>query len=84
MKKFLQLVKKAAVEAIEARKPCDVMFAKVESTEPVSVRLENTLLLPEKLLVFVDDASRKLSVGCRVILLRKSGGQQYVVLGVVL
>ncbi len=84
MKKFLQLVKKAAVDAIEARKPCDVMFAKVESTEPVTVRLENSLLLPDDLLVFVDDVNRKLSVGCRVILLRKSGGQQYVVLGVAL
>ncbi len=84
MKKFLQLVKKAAIDAIEARKPCDVMFATVESTQPVVVKLENALPLPDELLVFIDDVKQKLSVGCRVILLRKSGGQKYVVLGVML
>ena len=84
MKQFLQLVKQAAIEAIDARKPCDVMFAKVESISPVAVSLENMLLLPEELLVFIEGVKDKLSVGCRVILLRKSGGQQYVVLGVVL
>ncbi len=84
MKRFLQLVKKAAVDAVEARKPCDVMFAKVESVAPFLLKLENTIILPDELLIFVGDIKQKLIVGNRVILLRKSGGQQYVVLGVAL
>ena len=82
MKKLLQLIKKAAVDAVEARKPCDVMFATVEKTEPVAVKIENSLTIPSELLVFTDGAKQNMSAGCRVILLRKSGGQQYVVLGV--
>ena len=47
------------------------------------LRLENTVLLPEELLVFMGDMKQKLKVGDKVVLLRKSGGQQYVVQGVI-
>ena len=59
------------------------MFAKTENTSPFMLRLENTVLLPEELLVFTGDMKQKLKVGDRVVLLRKSGGQQYVVQGVI-
>lgn len=83
MKKLLQLIKKAAVEAIESRKPCDVLFATVKSTAPVTVNLENNAVLPENLLIFTSDLKYRLSVGNKVILIRKTGGQQYLVAGVV-
>lgn len=83
MKRFLQLVKQAAVEAIEARKPCDVMFAKVVNLNPITLMLENSINLPETLLIFAGDVKRSLFIGSKVVLIRKSGGQQYLVMGVV-
>lgn len=83
MKKFLQIVKQAAVEAYEARKPCNVMFAKVESVSPVYIKLEGQLIIPDELLVFTGDTKQNLKENDRLAVIRKQGGQKYLVIGVI-
>lgn len=81
MKKFLQIVKMAALEVYEAKKPCDFFYGKVENTSPFVLRLDNNTPVPEELLVFVDSQKTELNVGEKVVVLRKSGGQKFLILG---
>lgn len=83
MKKFLQLVKQAALDVFRAQKPCDVMYAKVESVEPVSVKLENSLSIPEEMLIVTRNIKSEISINDSVAVIRKQGGQKYFIVGVV-
>ncbi len=83
MKKFLQLIKRAALEAYDARKPCDLMYARVESVNPVSIKLENSLDIPEELIVLTHNIKSEISVGDSVAVIRKQGGQKYLIVGVI-
>lgn len=44
---FLNTIKKASVEAVEAAKPVNICFGVVESTSPLIIRLEQKLVLGE-------------------------------------
>lgn len=78
---WTQLIKQIARQEREASRPCDVVFGQVASVSPLSVRLEQKLVLPAQFLVVAATAARAgLSPGDAVILLRKSGGQQYAIL----
>lgn len=83
MKKFLQLVKQAAVEAIRAQKPCDVMYATVQSIEPVSIRIENSVNIPEEMLILTRNVKSQIAVNDSVAVIRKQGGQKYFIAGVI-
>lgn len=78
---WTQLIKQIARQEREASQPCDVVFGQVASVSPLSVRLEQKLTLPAQFLVVSATASHAgFSPGDAVILLRKCGGQQYVIL----
>ena len=117
---LLNIVKKAAIEAVEVSQPSDFSFGKVTSTEPLKILVEQKMTLGAAQLVLtrnvtnfktkvtVDwttetksggsnedsfashthDVSGKkemtihnaLQVGDEVILLKKKGGQKYLVL----
>lgn len=84
MKAFLQLVKKAAVDAVEARKPCDIVFGTVKSINPLKIAIENSLEIPEVLITCIGNRNAvEVEPGNAVVLIRKSGGQLYVMLGVI-
>ena len=75
------MLKKLAREEREASRPCDVVFGQVVSVSPLAVQLEQKLTLSEPFLMLTSQAaSAGLTRGTKVVLLRKSGGQQYVVL----
>lgn len=82
MKKLIQIIKQAAIDVYESRKPCDVFYGKVVNINPAEV-LYNGMTLPSELLVFVNGVKKSVCVGNRVALLRKAGGQKYIVLGVI-
>lgn len=48
---FVRLIKKAACDAVEASKPCRIVFGEVLSGSPVSVRLEQRITLTEDFLI---------------------------------
>jgi hypothetical protein len=48
---LIELIKKAALDAVEASKPCAVMFGKVTSISPLKVNVEQKLTLTEAQLI---------------------------------
>lgn len=117
---LLKTIKKAALDAIKAEKPSDVLFGKVVSVSPLQINVEQQFILGEKQLVLSrnvtdfttqvsvnwatgyrsggsGDASfashnhglsgkfnitvhNGLAVGDEVILIRKFGGQKFMVM----
>ena len=78
---LLTLIKKSAVEAVEAAKPAAVVNGTVLGTSPLKIRLNQKLVLTGQQLVLLKGAA-KLKKGDVCLLLRQQGGQVYVVLGV--
>lgn len=48
---FVKLIKKAAVEAVNASNPADIAFGKVVSEVPLKIKVDQKLILTEKQLV---------------------------------
>ena len=48
---FLRLIKKAATEAVEASKPCNLVFGTVTSTSPLKINVEQKMTLTSAQLV---------------------------------
>ena len=73
------LVKQAAVEAVQAEKPLELRFGSVVSSSPLTVRVEEKLLLTSAFLIIPERLSDLLP-GDRVALLRVQGGGRYLLL----
>ena len=86
---FVKIIKKAAVEAVEAEKPAGIYFGTVTSVNPLRIRVEQKMTLEKEQLVLTrnvtdyetEDSSvqNALKQGEEVILFRMQGGQRYVV-----
>ena len=48
---MIEIMKVAAMDAIENSKPCDLRFGTVISTTPLKIQITNNLILPESLLI---------------------------------
>lgn len=55
---FVKTMKKAAVEAVEASKPANVVFGTVLSEEPLKIKVDQKLILTEKQLVLARDVTK--------------------------
>ena len=94
---LLNIIKKAAFEAVNASQPSDFCFGKVISAKPLKISVEQKMTLSAAQLILtrnVTDFKTKvtmnslteitihnaLQVGEEVILLKKKGGQKYLVL----
>lgn len=63
---FVETLKKAAVEAVEATKPVNVYFGEVISASPLKIKVEQKMILGEKQLVLsrnVTDFKTKITAG---------------------
>lgn len=89
---FLNLIKKAAVEAVEQSRPMQIVYGTVTSKSPIEIRLDQQRTLSSNFLVWLDfggavsgtgDAVSvySFSKGDKVALLQQKGGQEYLVLG---
>lgn len=81
MKKLLQIIKQAAIDVYNAQKPCDYCYGTITSVAPFCLKLDNSNEIPEEMLVFLDSTQAELSEGDKVVVLRKSGGQKFLILG---
>ena len=72
---LLQVMKRAAVEAVAAGQPVALCYGTVRSVEPLQIMADQKL--PLELLSAVRGG---LQVGEKVLLLRWQGGQKYLVL----
>ena len=79
---LLNLIKKAAMEAIDASQPTDFCFGKVIDTFPLKILVEQKMTLGKAQLVLTETVSKTspLKVNDKVVLLKKKGGQKYLVL----
>ena len=78
---LLNAVKKAAVEAVDASQPSDFCFGKVISISPLKVSIEQKMTLGKAQLVMTETLSKApLKTNDEVILLKKKGGQKYLIL----
>ena len=79
---LLNAVKKAALDAVDASQPSDFCFGKVISISPIKVLVEQKLILSQAQLVLTETVAinSPLVVGDQVVLLKKKGGQKYLIL----
>lgn len=79
---LIQLIKRAAVEAVEAAKPCDYRIGTVIDTSPLKIKLSQTIELEEDFLDLTQNVAKEnaLKKGEKVLMLRKAGGQRYAVI----
>jgi orotate phosphoribosyltransferase len=77
---LIKLIKKAAIEAVNATNPAAVCFGKVTKASPLKIYVEQKLTLTAKQLVLARKVTEnRLVVGDEVILFREQGGQRYIV-----
>lgn len=48
---MIEIMKRAAMDAIENNKPCDLRFGTVSSVSPLKVKISSELTLPESVLI---------------------------------
>ena len=76
-----QTIKKIAKEERSASKPVKVVIGKVISGSPLRIRVSEKLYLDDDFLLITKTAKdSSLKEGSDVLMLRKSGGQEYVVI----
>lgn len=78
-KTLLEIIKQAAIEAVNASNPVDYCFGKVVSTNPLKISLEQKITLGKNQLDFVFNPN-SFENGDKVVLLKKQGGQKYLAL----
>lgn len=80
---LVQLIKKIAMEAFYASKPCDIMIGKVNSALPLKIAIGQNLILDEDFLVVTDAVRGRLRTNTKVVLIRHAGGQSFTVMGTI-
>lgn len=76
---LVRLIKRAAVEAVEAQKPMSLCFGRVISRSPIKISVEQKMVLGKNQLIYTDRLDSA-SIGDEVVLLRADGGQRFVVI----
>ena len=80
MNEFLVIVKKAALEVMNASNPVAVMFGTITSTEPLEINVEQKMTLTKaQLIPTMAFTTGEKNVRDGVILLRMQGGQKFIV-----
>ncbi|WP_074142265.1 DUF2577 domain-containing protein [Clostridioides difficile] len=79
---LLQIIKKAAMDAVETSNPMRVAFGTIESISPLRVKIEQKLSIGEIFLIQTDTFKRYTDkkIGDKLVLIRMQGGQQYLIL----
>lgn len=77
---LLNVIKQAAMDAVNASKPTDGIEAEIISLEPLKIKVDQKLTLTKEFLTITNEMEGKLKKG-KVMLLRLQGGQKYVILG---
>lgn len=57
MPDLIQIIKKAAIEAVQAANPCSIMFGVVTKTNPLNITIESRLTLDESFLILTSAVS---------------------------
>lgn len=77
---LLAAIKQAAMDAVRASKPADVVTGTIVNLNPLTIQIDQKTLLTENFLIVPHEIRGKLKEG-PVVLIQKQGGQRFVVLG---
>lgn len=78
---MLDNVKKAAVKAVEATNPVNVLYGNVEKVKPLEIRIHEKLKLTGEFLDVTEQLFKSGFVkGDKVVLLRVQGGHRFLVI----
>ncbi len=79
---LIGIIKKVAVEAVEASNPVAVLFGSVVSTSPLKINVEQRLVVTKEFIRLTNSVTgeNELKANDNVVLLRTQGGQQYIVI----
>lgn len=81
MPNIIQIIKKAAIEAVEASKPTKILYGTVVLLSPFSIKIDQKFTVTEEFLVISKRMQREgFLVGDKIILIQEQGGQRYIVL----
>lgn len=76
---ILELIQRAAVNAVNAAKPCAIVYGTIKATDPIKIDLGEAVI-DEDFLIKTEGAVDNLKHGDRVALLRNQGGQEFLLL----
>lgn len=76
---LIPLLKRVALEAVDASKPTVVLYGTVSGITPLTIYLEQKRTITRGFLV-VTDKAKNLAVGDKVVMIRMQGGQKYIIM----
>lgn len=76
---LIPLLKRVALEAVDASKPTVVLYGTVSGITPLTIYLEQKRTITRGFLV-VTDKVKNLVVGDKVVMIRMQGGQKYIIM----
>ncbi len=76
---LIPLLKRVALEAVDASKPTVILYGTVSSITPLTIYLEQKRTITRGFLV-VTDKVKNLVVGDKVVMIRMQGGQKYIIM----
>lgn len=78
MANMVQVIKKAALDALEESKPTEFQTGRIVQTAPLEISVDQRLKLDEDFLILGESMREKgLQAGDRVLILRVQHGQKY-------
>ena len=80
MPSLIEIIKKAAMEAVEASNPTKVLYGTVVDSSP-SIKIDQKFTIPKDFIVVTKRIKEEgLNAGDKVVLLQEQGGQSFIVL----
>lgn len=77
---LVQLIKRIAVSAVEASKPCNTFVGKVQSVSPLTVSVGQKMVVDSDFLSLTATAKERMEEGAKVLMIRQAGGQKYTII----
>ncbi|MEY8428423.1 DUF2577 family protein [Lachnospiraceae bacterium 46-15] len=76
---LIQLIKRIAVSAVEASKPCNTFTGKVMEVSPLEISIGQKIILDDEFITLTSTVKEKIKRGSNVLMIRQAGGQRYIV-----
>lgn len=77
---MVDVMKKVAVDAMEANSPVNIMFATIDKLSPIEITIEQRLQISSAFIVLTETANTNIAAGDKVLVLRQQGGQKYIII----
>lgn len=74
---IIDVIKSAAVKAYEASNPVQMLYGTVTSVNPLTLKINSTLILTDEFLVL----NGTVAEGDEVLVIKQQGGQKYIIMG---